>query len=226
MQPRHDRTNLVVALTAFESAHLSRRQLVDTILLGQFRVNFGVILVALHFDIGLSVAIHAPPHGQRRELLHEFIFLNRSVTGLTLDSGNGNVLRVVEVSKIRQVVDAHPFNRLRFACVFLSCFVPPYGIIEFLDLSIVKCFGVLGRSGRIGHFRNVFVAVHTHVERRDTRVLAHTRRRVTVFTIDTVASGMDSVRIMNRLHRLVILIDTHLHRPSVEEVSGCEQEED
>ena len=64
------------------------------------------------------------------------------MTFLTIDASNINVLGVIKVYKVREVVDTHPFDRLRLASITLILFVPANCFVEFFDFVCVKFFSV------------------------------------------------------------------------------------
>jgi hypothetical protein len=59
-----------------------------------------VIIIFGEFDLGLAVAIDTPAHTKGAVLIYQLHLLNGSVTILTLQVTNGNVLGVVEVSVV------------------------------------------------------------------------------------------------------------------------------
>ena len=58
----------------------------------------------------LAVALQAPAHGEWRKLLDPVHGLHRPVALLASDTGK-HVLAVIEINKIRKVVDLHPADR-------------------------------------------------------------------------------------------------------------------
>jgi hypothetical protein len=60
--------------------------------------QFVVIHIAFGGNLGLSVAINTPTHGQSAVLAYNFHFLNRAVAGLALYPTHSYVLSMVKVS--------------------------------------------------------------------------------------------------------------------------------
>src|SRR6266700_3827478 len=101
-------------------------------------------------------------------------------------AGNAGLymLAVIEINKIRQVVDLHPADRT----LLLHC------LFEFLDLDRLL-------------FQNA-MAVHAHAGRRDSRMTARACSIVAIEARDFVVPGLDFVRESNRLFRTIALMDT------------------
>lgn len=57
----------------------------------------------------LAMAVEAPGHAERLDLLHHFHLVNSTVAGDTADSAS-HVSAVIEARVIGQVMDAFPFN--------------------------------------------------------------------------------------------------------------------
>src|ERR1051325_4294555 len=58
----------------------------------------------------LTMALQAPPHGQRHRLLYALHGLHRAVAALA-GHARYNVLNVIEIDKVKKVVDLDLFNR-------------------------------------------------------------------------------------------------------------------
>src|SRR5690606_4605316 len=71
-----------------------------------------IISIAFGGDFGLSVTVYTPPHGKRTMLSDNFHFLDRTMTSLAFDLSHYYVLRVIEISQIRKIVNPHPLDRL------------------------------------------------------------------------------------------------------------------
>ena len=75
-------------------------------------ISMNLLVIAIvQVNLGLAVAINAPTHGELTVLVDLCHFFNGSVTGLALDTGYFVMLVVIEISEIRQIVNAHPFDR-------------------------------------------------------------------------------------------------------------------
>ena len=56
---------LVVTLSALEPSDLSDGNFLNTVFIGQLRMNLGVIVIALQIHTCLSVTLDAPAHCER-----------------------------------------------------------------------------------------------------------------------------------------------------------------
>src|SRR5437660_364389 len=81
-----------------------------------------VVMVACHLHRCSTVAVNAPTHRQFRVLAYYgHAVLNGAMACLTLQFAYYYVLRVIEISKIRQVVNTGPFHGL--GVIAVSIFV-------------------------------------------------------------------------------------------------------
>lgn len=67
-----------------------------------------------------AMAIDAPAHAEVCELAHLIHFLDGSMTGLTLHLPYPYVLRMIEVSQIREVMDLYPLDGMSGAGVSVA----------------------------------------------------------------------------------------------------------
>ena len=122
----------------------------------------------------LAMALQAPSHSERRELADLFHAFYRSMAPL---AGNAreDMLAVVEIDKVRQVMDLDPANR----------YLPLYGLLQLFNLHCLLFYDV--------------VAVHAHACRWNSRMAAGACGIVTIETRNLVIAGMHLVRKANRL---------------------------
>ena len=90
-----------------------------------------VIFVSFSINICIPVAIDTPPHGKVGILIDHIHFFYWSMAGLTLNFCYINVLGVVKIRQIREVMNSHPFDRLRVGAVGLCCRIIIDGRIIF-----------------------------------------------------------------------------------------------
>lgn len=171
---------------------------------------------------GSAVAIDAPAHAQRRELVDLIHFLNGPMAGLALDMARIYMLGVAEEDEVGQVMDLYPFYRVPRACISAFCGVIA-GIREQLldllvriDLRAVgtgEPFSMIGSDGRM--------AIHAKIEGRNGCLFAVPGVPVTKQTADLIQPGVDAMRKEDRLPRLIALLaaetDPRLGKPPAEE---------
>ena len=118
-----------MTLTTFQTSHLGNGQFFNSVFLGQFIMNLSIIFIILDLDVGFSVTIDTPSHGQGGVLIHDLHFLNRPMASLTFYTPHLDVLGVIEIYKVRQVVNSYPFHRFGIARVGLIIFIPTNSIV-------------------------------------------------------------------------------------------------
>lgn len=125
-----------MAFTAFQTTDFVHGDLLALVFGLEFVVHFSVITVGFRFYFGLAVAIDAPSHGQFGILVHLIHGFNRTVARLAFYPTSSNVLSVIEISQIRQVVDAHPFDGFLFITFDVSTLfsIPTDGLVNFCNL--------------------------------------------------------------------------------------------
>src|SRR5262249_30322234 len=123
------------------------------------------------------------------------------MTFLAGDSGK-HMLAVIEINKIRKVVNLHPLDRL----LLLNRFLQLFNLDRLL-------------------FQHI-VAIHADAGRRDSRMAAGARRVVTVEAGNLVVAGGDLVRESNRLGRRISLVHPDLREFIGPAASGNEQPQD
>src|SRR3989338_3371106 len=131
------------------------------------------------------MTINAPAHRERVFLPDTCHRLNRAMALLTCDFPNNDMLTVIEVNEIGEIMHLDPLNRL----------VVCNSLLDLLDL------------GRIPlHPR---MAIHADVGRWNPGMSPLLSSKMAVETRNLVITGMKFMRIMDRLFRLVALIDPH-----------------
>src|SRR5687767_13926169 len=111
------------------------------------------------------------------------------MTSLAFYSTHIHVLGVVEVSQVRKVVNADPFD----------------GFIIFRGRHDLSDFNFACQATLF----DLIVAVHTNVDRRDRSVLPFRSAHVTIFTVNFVLPCMDFMREGNWLFWSVTLLYTN-----------------
>ena len=125
--------------------------------------------------VRIAVAAEAVPHAHRHVLVHHVHRLHLAVAGLAGDAAV-HVRPVIEIDMIRQHVNTPPLQR-------------PAGVVDR---------GQLLDGGAVG-FRHP-MAVHAGFNRRHAREARARRSRVAVLARDLHSSGMQLVRVRDRLH--------------------------
>lgn len=120
------------------------------------------------------MALDTPSHRQRRDLPNYFHRLNLAVTGLAGDT-SGKMPLMIEPSELRQLMNAHPLDRLFF--------IP--GSLQFLQLRRLLLDGV--------------VASHAPLHGRHAGNGRAARSVMTEQTIDLQIAGVEFVTMGNRL---------------------------
>jgi hypothetical protein len=95
------------------------------------------------------------------QIVLNFISFHWSVTSLTFDTCNSDVLSMVEVHEI-QVVNTYPFNRFRLTgiCLTLGPNLLLYTIFEFAHHRMLYCT----QGGGASALSNIFMTVHTNIQ--------------------------------------------------------------
>src|SRR5690606_26988560 len=116
-----------MAFTTFQTSHLCDGQFLYTIFFRKLFVYFSIVFVILDFNIGFFVTIDTPTHCQWGELRHYFHGFNWPMACLAFDTAHCYVLRVIEISKIWQVMNANPFYWLLRSGIALT--IPSDGVV-------------------------------------------------------------------------------------------------
>ena len=128
-----------------------------------------------------AMAGHAHTHRQRICLRNAIFSFNRAVTRLAFHAGR-YMPTVIESDVVRQIVYFHPFDR----------FVLGQSRRDLLNLHRV--------------FKNFRVAVHASARCRDAGYFGFVGRRMAVEALDLVITGMNLVRKIDWLSRLIALL--------------------
>src|SRR5437867_9145690 len=136
----------------------------------------------------LTMAAETPTHRERSELLDPVHGLYRPMTTLAWNIGE-NMLAVVEIDKVREIVNLHPLD----GALLLD------RLLQFLD------FGCL--------FFQHAVAVHAHAGWRNTGMTAGACSKVTILASNLVIAGVDLVWKRNGLFGRVSLMDSDARKP-------------
>src|SRR5690606_40727668 len=118
------------------------------------------------------------------------------MTSLTFYPSNNNVLGVIKISEVWKVVDSYPFNRTGVSSVSPRLFIPIYRTVQFGNFRRSFSIIMIRRS-------HCVVTVHTNVCRRDRGVLRFISSTVAILTLNLVNTGVNLVRKLDRLHRLI-----------------------
>jgi len=127
---------------------------------------------------GITMTVQAPTHRERLFLVNYVHVVHLAVATHTADAAI-DVDGVIEIGKIRHLVDFHPVNR-------------------------IPALPTLPHSGQFGIVGlNLRMAVHTGLRRRNIRVGRNLHIRVTITAIHPELCHMDIVRERHGLNRLV-----------------------
>ena len=132
----------------------------------------------------LTMALETPAHRQWRYLLHAVHCFDRPMATLAGNTGN-HVLAMIEINKIRKVMDLHPADGTLQLDRFL----------ELLDLDRLLLHDA--------------VAVHADVRRGNACMTAGSRCGMAIEAWDFVVSRMDLVRKCDGLLRSITLMDSN-----------------
>ncbi len=150
-----------MTLPAFPAANIRDHNTVY--LTGLKGINkYGIICFVIFvgkIDGRFIMAVYAPSHGQVFRLFNDVHILYFTMTGNTFYPAHRNMLHMVEIGKIRQVMDAYPPDGNAVLC----------SLPDFPDLE---------KPGT-GTFLYMFVAVHTEAYRRDPGIFAFQYPRMT-----------------------------------------------
>ena len=127
---------------------------------------------------GVAVAVEAPTHAERLDLLHDLHLLDVAVAAHAADA-RADVGVVVEVGVVGQLVHAHPAHR-----------APGRGALA-------------DRGERLARARDRAVAVHARLRRRHVRDRRGLDRRVAVAAVELELARVQAVAVGHGLDRAV-----------------------